>query len=54
MDCGSCAEKKRINEDLVICNITKKEISPFWGHVNALIKCPKTNMSRYDEQNKYT
>ena len=52
MDCSNCDKKKRINEDYLICNITKREISAFWGFIDGTIKCPKTNMSRHDEQNK--
>lgn len=50
MNCSNCDEKKRINEDRVICDILKREISPFWGLIDGTVKCPKTNKSRYDEQ----
>lgn len=50
MDCVNCIENKRVNEDCVICNILKREISPFWGLIDGTVKCPKTNISRYDEQ----
>jgi hypothetical protein len=51
MDCLKCNENKRINDDYVICNVLKREISPFWGLISGHIKCPKTSLSRYDEAN---